>query len=112
MDNLSTRTVYLNKETIDNISQYDLGSFPMDHYNFGKINYIILSEQDLCRPDLISYRAYNTSNYWWFLMWFNGISDIWNDLRENMVLKYPDFNRMLTFLKERAEKVKDNRNSK
>ena len=27
-------------------------------------------------------------------MWFNGVSDVWNDLRAGMVLKYPAIERI------------------
>jgi hypothetical protein len=25
-------------------------------------------------------------------MWYNGVGDVWNDLRENMMIKYPNIN--------------------
>ena len=39
MDNITSRTNFLNKELVDNIAQYDLGSFFQDGYDFGKESY-------------------------------------------------------------------------
>jgi len=100
MSSLTTRTNYLHKAVIDGIAQYDLGSFDADGYDFGKENIIVVRKKDLCRPDLLSYRAYGTMNYWWFLMWYNGICDIWNDLQENQVLKFPSLQAVRDFLKQ------------
>jgi|SRR5690554_7353315 hypothetical protein len=88
--NITTRTNFLSKNIINGKHELDLGSLDFKDFDFGDVKYYMVSEQDLCRPDLISFKIYGTSNYWWFLMWFNGISDIWNDLREDMVLKYPN----------------------
>lgn len=95
---LATRTEYLQKLVIDDIAQYDLGSFDADGYDFGKENLLEVREIDVARPDLLSYRAYGTMNYWWFLMWYNGINDVWNDLAPHQVLKYPDLYEVRTFL--------------
>lgn len=96
---LATRTDYLQKLVIDDIAQYDLGSFDPDGYDFGKENFLQVRQMDIARPDLLSYRAYGTMNYWWFLMWYNGICDVWNDLAENQVLKYPDLDVVREFLR-------------
>ena len=50
MDNITSRTNYLNKELVNNIAQYDLGSFFQDGYDFGPTNYLIVRKQDECRP--------------------------------------------------------------
>ena len=57
MDNITSRTNFLNKELVDNIAQYDLGSFFQDGYDFGKESYLLVRKMDECRPDIISYRA-------------------------------------------------------
>lgn len=112
MDTITTRTNYLNKELTNNIAEYDLGSFTMDDFNFGREQFLVVKAIDVARPDILSFRAYNTQNYWWFLMWYNGIMDIWNDLAEGVVLKYPSIEHVRMFLRTRAKKVKDNRNNK
>ena len=42
MDNITSRTNFLNKELVDNIAQYDLGSFFQDGYDFGKESYLLV----------------------------------------------------------------------
>ena len=39
------------------------------------------------RPDLLSYRIYNDTQYWWVLMWYNSIMNV-NDIKTGMVLQY------------------------
>lgn len=100
MSTFASRADYLQKLVIDGVAQYDFGSFDPDDYDFGKENLLVVREQDVCRPDVLSYRAYGTMNYWWFLMWYNGICDIWNDLAASQVLRYPDINVVQDFLQK------------
>ena len=110
MDNITSRTNFLNKELVENIAQYDLGSFMKEGYNFGPESYIVVRKIDECRPDLLSYRAYNTQNYWWFIMWYNNYCDAWNDITENQIVRYPSLQKVRDFLKWRLSKTRDNRN--
>lgn len=113
MATIATRTEYLQKVIVDGILQYDLGSFDADGYEFGKDNFLVVRDEEACRPDLISLRAYGTMNYWWFLMWYNGITDIWNDLKRDpehpLIIKYPDIEAVRDFL---VSVRKDNDNPK
>lgn len=110
MNNITDRTNFFNKEIVDNIAQYDLGSFTQDGYDFGKDQYMFVRKQDECRPDLLSYRAYGTQNYWFFILWYNNFSDVWNDIVEGQIIKYPAIQKVRDFLKWRLRKTKDNRN--
>ena len=76
----------------------------------GQESYLLVRKMDECRPDIISYRAYGTQNYWWFICWYNGYMDIWNDITENQIVKYPALQKVRDFLKWRLSKTKDNRN--
>ncbi len=109
MDNITERTNYLNKELVDDIGQYDLGSLYFDSFDFGRVSYHVVTKNEECRPDIVSYKLYGTQNYWWFIMLFNGYCDIWNDLTENQIIKYPALQRVRDFLKLRLKKTKDNR---
>lgn len=104
MDNIASRSTFLYQELVDNIAQYDLGSFTDDHFNFGKINYMYVNKFCECRPDVISYKLYGTQNYWWFIMWFNGYCDIWNDLVEGQIIKYPSLQKVRDFLRMKLKK--------
>lgn len=77
-------------ENVIGVNEYDLGSMDFKDFDFGEDKFYSCTEQDVCRPDIISYRIYGTVNYWAFLMWYNGITDIWNDIRPSMIIRYPD----------------------
>jgi hypothetical protein len=53
------------------------------------VNYYVLSYIDLQRPDLISEKALGSNAYWWIIMKWNNIHDIWNDLIEGETLEIP-----------------------
>ncbi len=40
------------------------------------------------RPDIVSYKAYGTPDYWWKILEFNGISDIY-DFRAGLNIRIP-----------------------
>ena len=112
MDNITERTNYLNIELVDDVAQYDMGSFDFDGYDFGQCAFYRVKKNEECRPDIISYRIYGTQNYWWFLCSFNNFMDPWNDIVENQIIRYPAIQRVRDFLKERRKKAKDNRDVK
>lgn len=93
-----SRTSYLQKIVVDGNIQYDLGSFDPDGYDFGDEGTIFVREKELCRPDLLSARVYGVMGYWWFLMWYNGICDCWNDLKVDQAIRYPSLDRVREFL--------------
>lgn len=99
--NITTRTNFLQTVNVDDVLQKDLGSFELPpHYKFDNVSYYKVREVDVARPDLISYRCYGTTNYWWFLMEYNGICDIWNDIFEDQILEIPSLNDIRTYIRE------------
>ena len=46
------------------------------------------------RPDLTSYRAYNTVDYWWLIMEFNGIFDIY-DYKSGTNIRIPGVDKLI-----------------
>lgn len=88
MYNISNRINFLDKITTNGIYEVDMGSVDFKDFEWGDPKYYVTSELDLARPDMISYKIYGTTNYWWLICWLNGISDIWNDIRPEMQLKY------------------------
>ena len=49
--------------------------------------YTVLKEEK--RPDLISYKLYDDTQYWWILLVYNDILDISN-LKSGTIISYPD----------------------
>jgi hypothetical protein len=43
------------------------------------------------RPDLISYKLYNSTQYWWIILIYNHILDI-QELKTGYTIKYPSLN--------------------
>lgn len=99
MESITSRTRYLDKYTTNGVNEYDLGSFTQTDFDFGDEIHIMLEHEDVGRPDLISQKCYGTTNYWWFIMWYNGISDVWNDLCDGIILKIPQLDKVREFLK-------------
>lgn len=86
------RSNFYPKVVIDGVT---LNDFVNSYYNRYFIikrplgNYTI-KQQDVQRPDLICYKIYGTTNYWWMLMRYNNIFDIWNDLYIGQTLNTPN----------------------
>lgn len=99
MKNITYRTNYVKEENLDGFQEYDLGSMEFGNYDFGAVQYYMIKETDVGRPDIISQKIYGTTNYWWFVCWWNKISDPWNDLRTGMVISYPSIERIREALK-------------
>ena len=55
----------------------------------GRLFQYTVVSADIGRPDLLSLRVYDDERYWWILLKFNGICDVWNDLRAGLVLRCP-----------------------
>lgn len=52
-------------------------------------SYYRITNQDIKRPDLISYRFYNTINYWWVICLANNIDSPLEDIALGTVIKIP-----------------------
>lgn len=88
MYNITNRINFLDKVETNGIQEVDLGSMSFKDFEWGDPKYYVTSEFDIGRPDMISYKIYGTVNYWWLICWLNGISDVWNDIRAGLQLKY------------------------
>ena len=49
-------------------------------------SYMVLNEEK--RPDLLSYKIYEDTQYWWLLLVYNGILDI-SELKAGTLIQYP-----------------------
>ena len=92
---------------IDNEIQVETRFDPMKFMNFNGDNidsldsYLVTNIHKLAsvgtftvtneeqRPDLVSYKIYNDTQYWWILMLYNKILDI-SEFKAGMELVYPD----------------------
>lgn len=99
METITSRNRYLKTNNINGINEHDMGSFNVKDFDFGDFVYIMITDEEVGRPDLISYKCYGGMNYWWFLMWYNGITDVWNDLSFGVVLKIPAQSKIDEFMR-------------
>ena len=97
------RTSFFQQETINGVNELDhlntyIGLFTMTY----KPLYYRVSEADLMRPDMISYKVYGTVKYWWLIMSVNTIFDPFNDLTVGQRLVLPNVLDILDFYKKYA----------
>ena len=69
-------------DLLDNDLSNFIPSYPVSLYQ--------VTQNDLLSPDLISYKAYGTSDFWWVIMLINGLDNPFTDLQIGMVLTLPD----------------------
>jgi len=65
-----------------------------------------VTEFDIGRPDLLSRKLYGTQDYWWYLMKFNEVDDVWNDLYSGMLLKVPSIEDINLFITNNSDKYR------
>lgn len=85
------RTDFFNKVLLDGVQEYDhlynnLSKFRM----YYPVQYYRVAEDDLMRPDLISFKKYSTISYWWIICYVNDIEDAFHDLEVGMLLIIPN----------------------
>ena len=94
------RTRFFGKVTVDDIDQLDF----LDHNlsNFVPVNdpsFYIVRKVDRKRPDLISYRSYNTVYYWWLICLHNSIDNPFTDILVGATLEIPSVMDVFNFSK-------------
>jgi hypothetical protein len=70
--------------------------------NVAQFSQYQVSDADLGNPDLIAYLMYGQEQYDWLIMDFNGIVDPYNDLYIGQVLRIPDLQQALAYLKQQT----------
>jgi hypothetical protein len=91
MQGIYNREALFQQNMVDGKIEYDMGSidFP-ELFRDQNVGWTVVRSPEENRPDLIAQRVYDDPDLWWFIMWFNGICDPWNDLRSGVALKYID----------------------
>ena len=70
-----------NKVTFETYKRKSIASSPSDKF-------VLINSSTEYRPDLVSYAAYGTVDFWWYIMEFNGIKDIY-DFKSGLTLRIP-----------------------
>lgn len=97
------RTKFYIIATVDGVQELDhlynnLSGFTM---NLAP-QYYMVTEDDLMRVDLISFKSYGTVRYWWLIAFVNKIQDPFNDLTPGQILEIPNILDIYDFYKEFA----------
>ena len=89
MQGIYNREILFKQNMVEGRLEYDMGSidFP-ELFRDQNVGWTVVKSSEECRPDLIAQRIYDDSDLWWFVMWLNGISDPWNDLKSGVALKF------------------------
>lgn len=84
------RNLFFNKVTVDGIQELDFLDNSLAGFELKRTpTYYRVKEQDLVRPDIISYKFYGSVEFWWFVMIVNNISDIKEEITAGVLLKLP-----------------------
>lgn len=98
MANFKTNTRYTNGVVTKNRAQKDFlvlrRSLNLPEAD-GDV-FVVVSQEDEKRPDLVAFKAYGDSSLWWVIYEFNGIRDPFFDLRQGMLLRIPEIQRVLS----------------
>lgn len=78
-------------ETVNNIDELDFLNNSLSRFKMTyNVDYYLVNDTDLMRPDMISYKMYGTVNYWWIICLVNNIFDPFNDLYVGQQLTIPN----------------------
>ena len=85
------RTNFYTTVDVGNGPEYDHLHNSLSKFQvFYPLKYYRIMQEDLVRPDLISYKIYGTIAYWWLIMMINGIQNPLKDMEIGTLLKIPN----------------------
>ena len=98
--------------TVRGNQEYDflensLSNFTMTY----PVSYYTVVQQDLLRLDLISFKVYQTVDYWWLLGYVNGVENIWTDMAVGDLYTVPSILDIYSFYKKYAINTNSNAGS-
>lgn len=89
--NKYNREKFYNVADINGTKSLDLSSNRIDNFVFTRDKqYYTIVEQDLKRPDVISFKHFGTTEYYWIILKMNNIVDPFNDLEIGDVIQIPN----------------------
>ncbi len=102
------RLTFHNKVTVGDHEELDflwnsLSDFKMTY----EPTYYRVVAIDVCRPDLISYKVYGTTEFWWVICLVNNINNPLVDIVPGMILKIPNQLDLYSF--QRTRRVRRSR---
>ena len=93
-------------ETIEGVPELDYLSNNLSKFSMiYPISYYVVHQDDLLRPDLISYKIYGTVKFWWLIMFINNIENIFSDLELGLTLQIPNVLDIYSFYRKWSVRV-------
>lgn len=87
--------------------QNSLSNFVMNY----PVSYYRTVQEDLGRPDLISYKVYQTVEYWWLICYVNDIENVFSDIVVGELYQIPNVLDIYSFYKQYAINTSANSSS-
>ena len=100
ISNYYPKTIVNNIQECDLLNNYFARVFKIKR----NVSFYTLRQEDIYRPDLLSFRLYSNPNLWWILFKYNNIDDVWNDLEVGQVIHVPSYADIEDFVSE-AQKL-------
>lgn len=95
------RDNYLKTVTINSVLEKELTTNSFSDYRFKyPCSYFTITSRHIQRPDLISNDMYNRIDLWWFVLKFNNIDDVWNEIYISQKIKIPDIRDIIDYINE------------
>jgi hypothetical protein len=105
------RTNMYTKQITNGIDELDISNNIMDLFKVTKpLRYYQVGRYEDQRPDLICDNIYGNTDYWWILVQFNDIVDVFTELKEGMVLKVPSVKDINEFINKARRSVDKKQN--
>jgi hypothetical protein len=95
------RTNFYNIVTVNGTQEFDYLQNNLSFFNMTyPVSYYQVTDADLMRPDMISYKNYNGSiDYWWIIMYVNDIDNPFSDLISGNILTIPNILDIINFVR-------------
>lgn len=88
------------KQSAESLLDWLSASYVDLYDNIAQFTKFQVTDMELGQPDLIAYKCYGNEQYDWLIMNANGIVDPYNDLYIGQILRIPDLQQALSYLKQ------------
>ena len=89
-----------------NVKEYDLGASYFRLFKaINPTRPFQLTKYDANRPDRVSMEVYGVMDYWWIILKFNNIADVFYEFQEGDIIQIPDVQDIKVFLKTVQKKI-------
>ena len=106
------RTDFYNIISVRSNPEYDFLNNSLSNFTMSyPIDYYTVVQEDVGRPDLISYKHYQTVDYWWLICYVNDIQNIFTDMNVGDIYRLPNALDIYNFYKQYAINTNSNAGS-